>query len=354
MLRVALFPSDQTGCGVYRMVLPAKAAVASGQVAAVFPETLPIRRRTRDFGRLEVTDANVDADVVVLQRPSHRSVVDAIPHLQRRGIAVVVDLDDDLAAPHPQAPIFAELHPSNDENNWHHLKRACGLADVVTVTTPALARRYGHRAIVLPNCVPIALLDITADRDGRTVGWGGNTWTHVNDLAATRGGVAQALNDTGARFLLVGRELDAAQQQLGLRDPPACTPPVTMAEYPAAIAGFDVGIVPLGQNAFNAAKSALKGLEYAALGIPFVASPVADYQRIHQQGIGLLAGPRAREWRRQVRALLTDETHRSEVAAQARQQVLEHHLSETNGWKWAEAWAEAVDRRRTAPRSVAA
>lgn len=353
MPRVALFPSDQTGCGVYRMVLPAKAAVASGGITAIFPETLHIRRRTRNLR--EITDANIDADVVVLQRPSHHSAVDAIPHLQRRGIAVVVDLDDDLTAAHPQSPAFAELHPSNQDNNWHHLKRACRLADLVTVTTPALARRHGFgHSYVLPNCVPIALFDITADRDGRTVGWGGNTWTHVNDLAATRGGVAQALDDAGARFLLVGREPEVAQQQLALRQAPEHTPPVSIAEYPAAVAQFDVGIVPLSQNAFNAAKSALKGLEYAALGIPFVASNVADYQRIHAQGIGLLAGPRAREWRRQVRALLTDETYRTEVAAQARQRVLEHHLSETNGWKWAEAWAEAVNRRRMAQRSNAA
>jgi hypothetical protein len=42
--------------------------------------------------------------------------------------------------------------------------------------------------------------------------------------------------------------------------------------------GIHVGLVPLTRGPFNEAKSYLKGLEYAAAGIPFIATPTEEYQ----------------------------------------------------------------------------
>ena len=50
--------------------------------------------------------------------------------------------------------------------------------------------------------------------------------------------------------------------------------------FHAQVAQLDTGIVPLQRSRFNEAKSNLKGLEYAALGVPFVASPTAEYERL--------------------------------------------------------------------------
>ena len=53
---------------------------------------------------------------------------------------------------------------------------------------------------------------------------------------------------------------------------------------------FDIGIVPLNNIPFNSAKSWIKGIEYAAGGIPFVASSLDEYVRLHQEyNIGILA-----------------------------------------------------------------
>lgn len=329
------------------MLLPAMFAEQTGSVAPSFPRSLKVMRKTRAWP--EISDALSDADVVVLQRPSHNDSVAAIPFLQRRGIAVVVDLDDDFGAVHASHPSFAEMHPkANPVDNWHNTKRACQLADMVTVTTPALAARYGAlRARVIPNYVPASLLEVTAPRDGRTVGWGGSTLTHVVDLAAARGGVAMAIADADARFLLVGGELDEAQHQLHLPAPPDTTGYIEFPKYHSTIAQLDVGIVPLADSRFNRAKSALKGLEYAALGIPFVASETPDYVRIQEHGIGVIADGRSRDWRRKIRQLLVDQAFRAETAERAREAVIQRHLFQTNGWRWAEAWHEAVTIRRS-------
>jgi hypothetical protein len=197
MLRVALFPCDETGCGRYRMRYPA-AAAESESIRPVFP---PGSRRVLE----QIAEGRIEVDVAVFQRPAHRAISEYIPWIQRRGVAVVVEIDDDFAASHPQGGIFREMHPTNRERNWHHIRRAVALADLVTVATPALAARYGGaKARVLPNFVPAELLDVQAERDGRTLGWAAAPETHIGDLAVTRGGVADAIEKTGARFLHVG------------------------------------------------------------------------------------------------------------------------------------------------------
>ena len=54
---------------------------------------------------------------------------------------------------------------------------------------------------------------------------------------------------------------------------------------------------------FNEAKSWIKGLEYTAAGIPFVASPSVEYKRLKKKyGVGRLAKNQG-EWIKQVEAL---------------------------------------------------
>jgi glycosyltransferase involved in cell wall biosynthesis len=287
---------------------------------------------------------DMDCDVLVLQRPMHDWMAAAIPFFQRKGVRVVVEIDDDFSTLHPQNTSFRHFHPTrNPFANWHHLADACGKADLVTVTTAALAERYGHhgRVRVLPNYVSARLLDLPRDSDGRTVGWAGVVLDHPSDLQATHGGVAMAVEDMDARFLNVGTG-DRVQQNLGLRGQVEATGWVDMDRYFREITRFDVGIAPLADTRFNQAKSGLKLIEAAACGVPCVASARREYRDLARQGIGVLAGDRASEWRREVKRLLESPARRDELSEQARQAVRDHHTIETNAWKWAECWESVV------------
>jgi hypothetical protein len=66
-------------------------------------------------------------------------------------------------------------------------------------------------------------------------------------------------------------------------------------DLPDITATFDIGLVPLAKNRLNEGKSHLKGMEYNACGIPYVASPSESY-RWFTDGNGLLANS-PREWR---------------------------------------------------------
>lgn len=52
-------------------------------------------------------------------------------------------------------------------------------------------------------------------------------------------------------------------------------------QYPQYIKSFDIGIAPLVHNDFNICKTPLKLMEYGAVGIPYIASKIAPYQRYH-------------------------------------------------------------------------
>lgn len=361
-MRVLAYPSDQTGCGAYRVMLPVEAARLAGCDARLGSDGapgqgIPLEHKVIN-GRRYSRPKPLDADVIVLQRPVSHVLSELIPVMQAGGVAVVVEIDDDLSRLDPRHPQYASLNPKmSREHNWRWLHTACRLADHVTVTTPSLAARYAPhgRVTVLPNRVPERLLDIERSSDGRTVGWAGWTLTHPGDLRVTHGGVTLALDSTGGRFLKVG-EADDAWKDLGLHGPPETTGPLwNLDDYYRALARLDVGIAPLVDTQFNAGKSWLKPLESMAAGTPWVASPTPDYLRLAAYGAGAIAKDRSRDWNREITRLLTDRDHWQEQSELGRQVVRDHLTVERNGHLWAEAWQSALAHRRSkAARPVAA
>jgi glycosyltransferase involved in cell wall biosynthesis len=196
--------------------------------------------------------------------------------------------------------------------------------------------------VVLPQAVPARYLDITRlvnSHSGVWVGWSGTVRSHPNDLQATGGGVAKVLNetvDTTLAYVGPHSQEHLVKQALGYRKTGMCSGWQPLRDYPTVIAEFDIGIVPLEDCTFNDAKSCLKGLELAALGVPFIASPSADYQKLFSQGAGILAKNR-NDWSRALTHLLTDESHYQEVATRGRAVALERTL-EAQHTAWAAAW----------------
>lgn len=350
--RVLVYPADEGGCGFYRLIWPTVALTEQGaDVQMVLPND-PVGWQvcgqfwTDDRGRSELLDVVLpEADVVVLQRPLQDLYALAIPMLQAKGIKVVVEIDDDFDAISRRNVSWKFAQPSYSATvNRNHLRRACELADLVTVTTPALARRYAPhgRVAIIPNHVPKRYLDVPrpGPRDDVWVGWSGSVETHPDDLQVCGSGVADAITATGARFGVVGTG-KGVRQRLGLKDPVAAVGWVPIDRYPEAMAQFDVGIVPLEPSAFNEAKSALKMLEFAAVGVPAVVSPTTDNLRMIEQGIGMVAD-KPRAWKGQVSALVRDEARRLEMAERGRQ-VAARWTIEGNCDRWWDAWTSVVN-----------
>jgi len=106
-------------------------------------------------------------------------------------------------------------------------------------------------------------------------------WSVANTswrLEVVGDGLQRAMDETGLAFTPATpedgsrkqlRHLVSAKYQRLLVEPPG--------EHYANIAQFDIGIAPLSDTPFSRARSAIKVLEYAALGIPAVATPLPEY-----------------------------------------------------------------------------
>lgn len=331
-MRVLARPADSGACGLYRITEPARVLAGQGHDVELFDRFI---------------SSDDEPDVVVLQRPLRRHTAEEfIPALHRNGVAVVVELDDDLTALQPGTFGWRATYGVEGMGaQW--LRSACRQADLVTCTTDALARRFGGhgRVAVLPNYVPARFLDIPDQEEVRaakqtsrfSAGWAGFTSTHPGDLNVCGNGVADAIGSGPYRWRSIG---DALTHQV-LRIPSRhadITGPVPIADYPTTVsAQLGVGIVPLRDTAFNRAKSGLKLLEYAALGVAPVVSPTPDNQRLLATLAGHVA-TRPREWKRGILRAFTDH---DDIVAHNRAMVRRHHTIETNAWRWAEAWATA-------------
>jgi len=336
-----------------------------------------------------------DADLLVFQRPTVPDVAAAIPFWRAKGVAVVVDLDDDLSHIDPANPAWVMMHPdrrsgrlwsyesdstrqhiaemvltrlraegrdpdalsqsmlnrlaldlyvkflgSFPRHSWLAAKEAAASATLTTVSTPALAGRYGRgNARVIENYVPARFLD-TPHEDSDLVGWPGSTHSHPGDLAVMGGAVASLLRD-GGRFLVVG-DSTGADRELGVEVP--MTGPIGYDGWIEAVAQLGVGVAPLAESRFNEAKSWLKPLELSAAGVPWVASPRPEYQRLAALGCGALAA-KPKDWLRALRSLVRDPALRAEQSAAGRE-VAGRLTVEGNAWRTAEVWAEAVEIER--------
>jgi glycosyltransferase involved in cell wall biosynthesis len=90
------------------------------------------------------------------------------------------------------------------------------------------------------------------------------------------------------------------------------------------ISEFDVGLYPLNDNTVNRHKCAFKALEYMAMGVPVVASPVGANADIISDGVDGFLPSSGRGWIESL-TMLTDEARRLQMGKAGRQKVVKHY-----------------------------
>jgi len=401
-IRVGVFPADQGGCGHYRLIWPWR------EVARQFGDEIEVlwvdemQEKTLiewaggPWGDGEPTQYHVPQrildmpaiDVAVFQRPLHSKLTHYFRLLQERGIIVVVDIDDNFDRISPQNVAWYSVEPhwmQHDEvqkiarifgnvtvtkrttiGEWHYvpahegathrrnIKNALRHTDLLITSTPALARHYGEYArntIVIDNYVSKEWCDYSHPHNVvPIVGWTGSVATHPNDLQQLRASVTQVRKSEDVptfMWKVVGTGKGVAVR-MG-EEPDATTDWVdlTSGEYMRQYATFDIALCPLEDSAFNHAKSWLKGIEAAAVGVVPIMSPLSEYRRLNADGVGLLA-KRPRDWERHLRTLLTNQTMREDLAAHGREVVRQKYTMEDNAYRWAEALLHTVKTRAAA------
>ncbi len=312
------------------------------------------------------------ADVVATHRYAitDAAVADAlVRHCRETGARLLYDLDDDLLnipRQHPEAAILrprarvVELLARQADAVW---VSTAGLRDSIAPVRPdALLVENG-----LDERLWCALPQPRAPRGGplRVLLMG--TMTHGDDLATILPALARIAEEHPGRvtFDVIGMTADADLPAFLSRVEP---PPASWASYPGfvnwitGIPGWDVGLTPLADTGFNAAKSAIKTMDYAALGLAVLASDVPAYRGSIADGPGGFLVPNtAADWYWAITRLMRDPRLREELATGARAALLARHTLHAQAKARRAAWldlsrppAAAPARRERARRGAAA
>jgi glycosyltransferase involved in cell wall biosynthesis len=109
---------------------------------------------------------------------------------------------------------------------------------------------------------------------------------------------------------------------------------------------FDIGLYPIDASLYAekwaAGKSGFKAIQYMAIGIPFVASPVGAAAYIGDAGVTHFAASTQDEWLSALERLLSDPQLRKEMGAAGRRHIVEHYSLSDQADKLACALHEAT------------
>jgi hypothetical protein len=147
------------------------------------------------------------------------------------------------------------------------------------------------------------------------IGWVGATHWRSNDLEQLNNFFGKYLETRDVLFHHSGHSETAplAHELLKVDEKRASkTYMASILSYPEILKPIDVGIIPLNNIEFNHAKSFIKGLEYAAAGIPFVSSYSPEYQYLADAGVGRIA-KNAKEWTYHLDELLDFHKRQDEI-----------------------------------------
>lgn len=270
--------------------------VVAGVLQAHYSSTLADRHITH----LEIEYAvgsTVAPDLILAQRLMLRNIDEAFIAARKAGQIVVSDVDDWYWGLSPENFAFKVTHPKNSpEENIVHYKRSISKSSYITASTPFLRDRVadfsGVPTSLIKNYVDVSRFKKVEITDTTTpeVGWVGSTLHRSGDLETMRGILAPMAARGDIKLVHAGDGDDApsfrskisAPDDIPIRTIPKCR----TQDYPKLI-DFETGIVPLRDTPFNEAKSELKGLEYSASGVPFVAGSLPSYDILHKDWTAL-------------------------------------------------------------------
>jgi glycosyltransferase involved in cell wall biosynthesis len=97
---------------------------------------------------------------------------------------------------------------------------------------------------------------------------------------------------------------------------------------PAVINDFDIGLYPLLNNAYNQYKCGFKALEYMAMGVPTVVSPVGENKFIVDNEIDGFLVSNEREWTEKISYLVENKEVRKKMGDMARKKIENKYSTE--------------------------
>jgi hypothetical protein len=313
-------PIQPNGCAWYRCYLPMLELKKDQYQAGM---GLPGYNDKHGFGILIPDNKAIHGwDIVVLKLIMLERVVEQVEKALEMGQKIVVDLDDHMEGLEKSNLAYTMTSPEkNSKNNREHYLKIIEKATALITSTPFLKDFYekkhpGKPVFLVRNGIDVDRWKIRNDHSGYlpTFGWVGATPWRSGDLEILNPYFGEFIKEKKVRFHHSGSIINAptVDNKIGIdQDLFSSEPMKPINLYPEMFRKIDIGIVPLTDVDFNHAKSFIKGLEYAAAGIPFIASNLPEYEYLSKMGVGRIASNQD-EWLSHAEQLLSPKARKEE------------------------------------------
>lgn len=248
---------------------------------------------------------------------------------------LVFDFDDAIyLADTSQANAWSRMLKSTGK-----IETICRVARHVTVGNEFLAtfaRDRSEKVTVVPSTIDTDVYQIQprARNHVPVIGWTGSATT-ARYLTTLAPALMRLREKREFELRVIGAKVDV--EGLAVR----CLP--WRAETEADdLRALDVGLMPLPDDEWSRGKCGMKALQYMALGIPPVVSPVGVNATIVRDGINGFYASTEEEWIDRIALLLEDESLRRSLAQQGRRTVEESYSARVHVPRVARIFAETA------------
>ena len=219
--------------------------------------------------------APVEEDLLLVQRKTY--VPGPVSRLRREGRRVVFDMDDAVDLP-PPGKAAGEAAMGRYRRNF---EATVSQADLVLCGNRTLAERVPHdRTELLPTAIDTRRFHPGALTETRAKSLG---WVGYSDNLPYLESLAEPLRELSGRHpdLRLIVVADRAPRLEGVR---VEYRPWRIENEVSCFEGIGVGLMPLANTPWTRGKCAFKAIQYMALGIPAVASPVGMNAEVIRDG----------------------------------------------------------------------
>jgi glycosyltransferase involved in cell wall biosynthesis len=334
-MRIASLVPELTIESIYRSLVPMQALAHRGHSVHVEE-----RNEIRDPAAL------LDYDAVHVMRICHPLMVRIARRLRQRGVAIVWDNDDARVALLQEAAKAPGQDGMAAQRFFTSMRAMASTADAVTTPSEALARLHAadsrREVQILPNKLPPTFKrpERVMPHPGIHIGWVAMPY-HADSFEAL--GIRETLERLLARHAhlsVTGVGLD-----LGLRSRRYThVEGISYGELPEHLVHFDVALAPIAETAVNKARSDVKLKEYAAVGVPWLASAIGPYARLGEQQGGRLVAEG--DWLHAIESLMND-VDRRRVLSQRGMRWAGGETIETEVEVWERTFEDAIAQART-------
>lgn len=283
---------------------------------------------------LKLIGMTYKADVIFLQKPNLSAPLLLL--LQLSNSVMVTDFDDAVWADYRD-----EMGSAVSRRLGERLMKALRSSQVVITGSNYLAewtreKIKNKKVVVVPPSVDLEFYNpMFGDRDKQiiTVGWIGSD-SNLVELSIVENVLREFSVENKIRFLIISNRIPNQMRDF--------TEFVewNLEREVELLSAIDVGIMPLIDNARSRGRCGYKAIQYMALGLPVICSPVGSAMEVVEDGVTGIWASSEMEWKAALGALIDSKELREKLGRAGRMRIETYYGTQGNSRRLLEAFKD--------------